>query len=135
LINWAFPALVGLLRSKVWLDPEERAISPSGAENIVKCPLRIGIISTGLIIQPTRERELLNQINFEILIQDESRKSRRKQGMGKDSGQPNTLLRFMLDAAGSQYYDTVAWVAQQLSSIFPQHLIGLYAGAAKIPRA
>jgi len=87
-------------QKKVWLDPEERAISPSGAENIVKCPLRIGIISTGLIIQPTRERELLNQINFEILIQDESHKSRRKQGMGKDSGQPNTLLRFMLDAAG-----------------------------------
>lgn len=87
-------------RKKVWLDPEGRAISPTGPENIVRCPLRIGIISTGLIIQPSRERELLSQVNFEILIQDESHKSRRKQGMGKDAGQPNTLMQFMLDAAG-----------------------------------
>ncbi|MGF1482570.1 MAG: phospholipase D-like domain-containing anti-phage protein [Cyanophyceae cyanobacterium] len=86
-------------QKKVWLDPEARAISPSGAEHIVRCPLRIGIISTGLIIQPTRERELLNHVNFEILIQDESHKSRRKQGMGKDAGQPNALLDFMLKAA------------------------------------
>jgi hypothetical protein len=85
---------------KVWLDPEGRAISPTGPEQIVRCPLRIGIISTGLITQPTRERELLNQVNFEILIQDESHKSRTKQGMGKDAGKSNALLRFMLDAAG-----------------------------------
>lgn len=87
-------------QKKVWLDPEERAISPTGPENVVRCPLRIGIISTGLIVQPTRERELLSQVNFEILIQDESHKSRTKQGLGKDAGQPNALLQFMLDAAG-----------------------------------
>ena len=87
-------------QKKVWLDPEDRAISPTGPENVVRCPLRIGIISTGLIVQPTRERELLSQVNFEILIQDESHKSRTKQGLGKDAGQPNALLQFMLDAAG-----------------------------------
>jgi hypothetical protein len=87
-------------QKKIWLDPEGRAISPQGAEHIVKCPFRIGIISTGLIIQPTRERDLLSQMNFEILIQDESHKSRTKRGLGKDAGQPNSLLRFMLDAAG-----------------------------------
>ena len=87
-------------RKKVWLDSEERAISPTGAENVVRCPLRIGIISTGLIVQPTRERELLSQVNFEILIQDESHKSRTKQGMGKDAGEPNALLQFMIAAAG-----------------------------------
>ncbi len=87
-------------RQKVWLDPEDRAISPAGAENVTRCPLRIGIISTGLIVQPTKERELLSQLNFEILIQDESHKSRTKQGMGKDAGEPNALLKFMLAAAG-----------------------------------
>lgn len=87
-------------QKKVWLDPDGRAISPSGSEQIVRCPLRIGIISTGLITQPTRERELLSQVNFEILVQDESHKSRTKRGLGKDAGQPNALLRFMLDAAG-----------------------------------
>lgn len=87
-------------RQKVWLDPEDRIISPAGAENVTRCPLRIGIISTGLIVQPTRERELLSHLNFEILIQDESHKSRTKQGMGKDAGEPNALLKFMLGAAG-----------------------------------
>jgi hypothetical protein len=86
-------------RKKVWLDAEDRAISPMGAENITRCPLRIGIISTGLIVQPTQERDLLSQINFEILIQDESHKSRTKQGLGKKAGEPNALLRFMIDAA------------------------------------
>ncbi|MEM9814797.1 MAG: phospholipase D-like domain-containing anti-phage protein [Cyanobacteria bacterium P01_D01_bin.6] len=87
-------------QKKVWLDPEDRAISPMGAENVTRCPLRIGIISTGLIVQPTKERDLLSQLNFEILIQDESHKSRSKQGMGKDAGEPNALLKFMLAAAG-----------------------------------
>ena len=31
---------------KVWLDPEARAISPSGPEHIARCPLRIGMEST-----------------------------------------------------------------------------------------
>ncbi len=86
-------------RRKVWLDSEARIISPAGAENISRCPLRIGIISTGLITQPTLERDLLSQVNFEILIQDESHKSRTKQGLGKKAGEPNALLHFMIDAA------------------------------------
>lgn len=87
-------------QKKVWLDPDERAISPAGAENVTRCPLRIGIISTGLITQPTAERDLLSQVNFEILIQDESHKSRSKQGSGADAGRPNELLKFMIAAAG-----------------------------------
>jgi superfamily II DNA/RNA helicase len=31
----------------------------------------------------------------------------------------------------SQYYDTAAWVAEQLAETFPNSLIGLYAGAGK----
>ena len=85
---------------KAWLDPEGRPISPSGPEHINRCPLRIGIISTGLIIQPTREREILSQMNFEILILDESHKARTRQGLGKNAGEPNSLLQFMIEAAG-----------------------------------
>ena len=91
-------------RQKVWLDPDGRAISPVGAEHVMRCPLRIGIISTGLIVQPTRERDLLNQLNFEILIQDESHKSRTRKGIGKTAGEPNSLLQFMLDAAGRSHH-------------------------------
>ena len=31
----------------------------------------------------------------------------------------------------SQYYDTAAWVAEQLASLFSEQLVGLYAGAGK----
>ena len=35
-------------QKKAWLDPEGRVISPAGQEHIAKCPLRVGIVSTGL---------------------------------------------------------------------------------------
>jgi len=94
------PTARWLSQKKVWVDDKGRAISPPGPEQIARCPCRIGIISTGLIIQPTQEREILSQLQFEILIQDESHKSRTKQGLGKEAGQPNALLQFMIAAAG-----------------------------------
>ena len=54
---------------KVWLDPEERAISPSGPEHIARCPLRIGIVSTGLMVQPSREKEFLTSITFDVDVE------------------------------------------------------------------
>ena len=85
---------------KVWLDPDGRFISPAGAKQVSGCPLRIGIISTGLIIQPTSEKELLSRINFDTVILDESHKARSYRGLGKDVGEANSLLQFMRDAAG-----------------------------------
>jgi hypothetical protein len=87
-------------RKKAWLDPDGRFISPVGAAQISRCPFRFGIISTGLIIQPTHEKELLSRMNFDILILDESHKARSRQGPGTDEGGPNALLSFMRDAAG-----------------------------------
>ncbi|MFZ9738608.1 MAG: phospholipase D-like domain-containing anti-phage protein [Prochlorotrichaceae cyanobacterium] len=113
-------------QKKVWLDPESRPISPVGPENIVRCPLRIGIISTGLIVQPTQEKELLNHINFEILIQDESHKSRRKQGKGKEAGEPNALLSFMLNAANRSKHvllGTATPIQTQVDDLWDQLLI------------
>ncbi len=84
---------------KVWLDPEERAISPSGPEHIARCPLRIGIVSTGLMVQPSREKEVLAGISFSLVILDEAHKARSRQGYGPDAGEPNALLAFMLAVA------------------------------------
>jgi superfamily II DNA or RNA helicase len=80
---------------KVWLDPEERAISPSGAEHIARCPLRIGIVSTGLMVQPSREKEYLAGLTFDLVILDEAHKARTRQGYGQKAGEPNELLAFM----------------------------------------
>ena len=86
-------------RRKAWLDPDGRFISPVGANYISRCPFRFGIISTGLIIQPTYEKELLSHVNFDILILDESHKARTRRGPGQNEGSPNALLAFMREAA------------------------------------
>jgi SNF2 family DNA or RNA helicase len=80
---------------KVWLDPEERAISPGGPEHIARCPLRIGIVSTGLMVQPSKEKEFLTSLTFDLVILDEAHKARSRQGYGQKAGEPNELLAFM----------------------------------------
>ncbi|MFB8831968.1 phospholipase D-like domain-containing protein [Azotobacter sp. CWF10] len=83
-------------RIKQWLDHDEHAISPKGASYIVKCPLRIGIISTGLMMQDSEEKaELLNRRgDYGVVVLDEAHKARTKQGYGKDAGEANNLLDF-----------------------------------------
>jgi len=80
---------------KVWLDPEERVISPGGAEQIARCPLRIGLISTGLMVQPSKEKEFLTNLTFDVVILDEAHKARSRQGFGEKAGEPNELLAFI----------------------------------------
>ncbi|MCP4037835.1 MAG: helicase, partial [bacterium] len=80
---------------KAWLDPEERAISPGGPEHVVRCPLRIGIVSTGLMKQPSQEKVFLTDVAFGVVILDEAHKARTRQGFGRDAGEPNELLTFM----------------------------------------
>ncbi len=84
---------------KAWLDPEERAISPRGPEHIARCPLRIGIVSTGLMVQSSEEKQILMGIGYGLVILDEAHKARTRQGLGADAGAPNGLLTFMLNLA------------------------------------
>lgn len=84
---------------KVWIDPEERVISPSGPEHIAKCPLRIGIVSTGLLVQSSQEKQVLLGMGYALVILDEAHKARSRQGYGPEAGEPNGLLAFMLAIA------------------------------------
>ncbi len=84
---------------KVWLDDQERAISPAGREHIARCPLRIGIVSTGLMMRHSAEKEHLLGLRFGLVILDEAHKARTRQGFGADAGTPNELLAFMRDIA------------------------------------
>lgn len=81
-------------QKKVWLDHEERPISPVGREQIARCPLRIGIISTGLMMRNSAEKEHLLGLRFGLVIFDEAHKARSRQGFGSDAGSPNELLAF-----------------------------------------
>lgn len=84
---------------KVWLDVDERTISPAGREQIAKCPLRIGIVSTGLMMRDSLEKQHLLGLRYGLLILDEAHKARTRQGFGKDAGMPNELLAFMREMA------------------------------------
>ena len=81
-------------QKKVWLDHDDRAIAPVGREQIARCPLRIGIVSTGLMMRHSLEKQHLLGLRFGLIILDEAHKARSRQGFGRDSGTPNELLAF-----------------------------------------
>lgn len=85
--------------NKVWLDADERALSPVGREQIAHCPLRIGIVSTGLMMRDSLEKQHLQGMHFGVVILDEAHKARTRQGFGKEAGAPNELLAFMREIA------------------------------------
>ena len=84
---------------KVWLDADERVLSPSGREQIARCPLRIGIVSTGLMMRDSLEKQHLLGMRFGVVILDEAHKARTRQGFGRAAGTPNELLAFMREIA------------------------------------
>lgn len=86
---------------KVWLDADGYAISPLGREQIARCPVRIGIVSTGLMMRDSLEKEYLLGLRFGVVILDEAHKARMRQGFGKDAGTPNELLSFMRKVAAN----------------------------------
>lgn len=84
---------------KVWLDTNERVLSPAGREQIASCPLRIGIVSTGLMMRDSLEKQHLLGMRFGVVILDEAHKARTRQGFGRAAGTPNELLAFMREIA------------------------------------
>ncbi|QUV86538.1 phospholipase D-like domain-containing anti-phage protein [Chloracidobacterium aggregatum] len=84
---------------KVWLDADERAISPVGREQIARCPLRIGIVSTGLMMRDAPEKQHLLGLRFGVVVLDEAHKARTRRALGRDADTPNELLAFMRDVA------------------------------------
>ncbi|CAM5538345.1 phospholipase D-like domain-containing anti-phage protein [Eoetvoesiella caeni] len=84
---------------KVWLDTNERVLSPAGREQIASCPLRIGIVSTGLMMRDSLEKQHLLGMRFGVVILDEAHKARTRQGFGREAGTPNELLAFMREIA------------------------------------
>lgn len=90
------PSAVWSSSKKVWIDPKGHIIKTSGAEDIGRCPMRIAIVSTGLIFHNTKERDYLLERKFGTVILDEAHKARRRGGLGQREREPNNLLDFML---------------------------------------
>lgn len=98
------PAAVWSTQKKCWLDAERRMLTQKGdPEFVTKCPWRIGIVSTGLIINgdDNGERGALAKKSFGVVILDEAHKARaqRETRGGQTSVKSNNLLEFLRKAA------------------------------------
>lgn len=96
------PVAVWSSQKKVWLGPEGQFLSPKGDfTQISRCPLQIGIVSTGIIMHQCennifiREAGELLQGRFGTVILDEAHKARSKYSPGQNIPEPNNLLTFM----------------------------------------
>ena len=90
------PSAVWSSTKKVWIDPKGHIIKTRGPEDIVRCPFRIAIVSTGLIFHDSDERQHLLERKFGTVVLDEAHKARRRGGLGEKRDGPNNLLDFML---------------------------------------
>ena len=90
------PSVVWLSTKKVWMDHNGHTIKTRGPEDITRCPFRIAIVSTGLIVQEADERDFLLERRFGTVVLDEAHKARRRGGLGEYKAEPNNLLDFML---------------------------------------
>ncbi|MDN5939462.1 MAG: hypothetical protein L0H83_12485 [Salinisphaera sp.] len=86
-------------QKKVWLDHDERAISALGRDEIAKCPLRLGIVSTGLMLRESLEKQYLLGLRYGLVILDEAHKARSRQGLVSNASEPNNLLAFTREVA------------------------------------
>ncbi len=92
------PSAVWLSNRKMWRDHNGHLIRTRGAEDIVRCPFRIGIVSTGLLFRRTDEYDLLLNRRYGTVILDEAHKARMTRGI-TGTGSPTNLLEFMRKVA------------------------------------
>jgi len=90
------PSAVWSSSKKVWIDPKGHVVKTRGAEDIIRCPYRIAIVSTGLIFHDSNERQFLLERKYGTVVLDEAHKARRRGGFGQRREEPNNLLDFML---------------------------------------
>ena len=90
------PSAVWLSAKKEWIDPKGHVIKTRGPEDIARCPFRIAIVSTGLIVHESEGRRYLLERKYGTVVLDEAHKARQRGGLGERKNEPNNLLKFML---------------------------------------
>jgi ERCC4-related helicase len=99
------PSAVWSSTQKQWIDHQGFALTAKGdRDQVARCPMRIGIVSTGLIINgdDEGERGKLAEMSFGVLILDEAHKARAvRRGEALEPEDYNKLMRFMLKAAAT----------------------------------
>ena len=90
------PSAVWSSAKKEWIDPQGHIIRTRGPEDIARCPFRVAIVSTGLIVHHSQERQHLLERKYGTVVLDEAHKARRRGGLGARQAEPNNLLDFMM---------------------------------------
>ena len=90
------PSAVWLSAKKEWIDPKGHIIKTRGPQDIARCPFRIAIVSTGLIVHESEEHRYLLERKYGTVVLDEAHKARQRGGLGERKNEPNNLLKFML---------------------------------------
>lgn len=98
------PAAVWSTQRKCWVDAERRPLTQKNdPELVAKCPWRIGIVSTGLIVNGDEhaERGALARKRYGVVILDEAHKARasRQTRDGRTTLERNNLLDFLCRVA------------------------------------
>ena len=82
-----------------WMDEHGIEHPGAGAESIRRCPRRVGIVSTGLIIGNTEAAARLTEMRYECVILDEAHRARRRNlspgSRAFAAARPNNLLKFL----------------------------------------
>jgi len=89
------PSAVWSSSAKVWTDEDGHVIRTRGAEDVARCPVQVGIVSTGLIFHGADERQYMLGRRYGTIILDEAHKARRRGELGQRRMDPNNLLDFM----------------------------------------
>lgn len=82
--------------SKTWVNHHGMPISPAGSNQITSCPVRIGIISTGLMVRESDEKARLlgRRGDYGLVVLDEAHKARTMVRPGAKADEDNKLLAF-----------------------------------------
>jgi superfamily II DNA or RNA helicase len=91
---------------KVWIDHHGHTVRTSGASDIVRCPFRVAIVSTGLLMQMSEERRALlskraarGETAYGMVVLDEAHRARGALDRETGERRPQKLLSFMLEIA------------------------------------
>jgi superfamily II DNA or RNA helicase len=134
---------------KNWVDENAIEHPAIGPESIRRCPRRVGIVSTGLVISGSEIGDWLVNMDYECVILDEAHRARRRNlGPGKeyDPAEPNNLLRFLWDisprtrslllatATPVQMHPIEAWDLMDALSRGSEAVLGGYGSRWRKPR-
>ena len=87
---------------KQWVDEQEIKYPAEGPQGILKCPRRVGIVSSGLVTRRSEAAQELLRLTYDCVILDEAHRARRRNlGENRDAEHPdpNNLLSFMYEIA------------------------------------